>query len=390
MPWMTLTVRAQENREERSGTRNEGPAIMSTSVDTYAHLFPSRRRLHSPARHIQCRILAKGKPTHINAAFWEGRCRNAVQRRIDWMNAGTTGLRWVHGENDGFPGLVLDRYGSTGVMKVYSSAWLPHLAEVGQAIRDVFAPETLVLRTSRNVASAAASAGFPDGSVMWGNLPSEPVVFTENGIRFEADVVRGQKTGFFLDQRDNREWVGTVSEGRNVLNAFSFSGGFSLYAARGGAKSVTDLDISKHALASATRNFHLNSADERIARCLTHQVQADTFEWLASTPNRYDLIVLDPPSLAKKELERARAIEAYRRLARLGWQRLEFDGILLAASCSAHVSESEFVEAVRAGVSDAGGRSVELRRATHPRDHPITFPEAAYLKCIALRSVFRR
>src|SRR5204863_326174 len=127
------------------------------------------------------------------------------------------------------------------------------------------------------------------------------IVFLESGLRFEADVVRGQKTGFFLDQRENRRRVESLARGRTVLNAFSFSGGFSLYAARGGAKSATDLDLSAHALAAAERNFTLNQREPEVARCRHELLQADAFDWLARNAGRkFDLIVLDPPSLAKR------------------------------------------------------------------------------------------
>src|SRR6201999_4409964 len=150
--------------------------------------------------------------------------------------------------------------------------------------------------------------------------------FLESGIRFEADVCHGQKTGFFLDQRENRKAVENLANGRDVLNAFSFSGGFSLYAARGGATSVTDLDISPHALASAKRNFALNQSNPTIARCRHESVQADTFDWLAGNDRNFGLIVLDPPSFAKRETERTGAIRAYEKLAGLGIRHLTRDG----------------------------------------------------------------
>ena len=296
----------------------------------------------------------------------------------------TTGHRWISGENDGLPGLVLDRYASTLVLKLYSGVWLSFLHELLPIFVTEFAPECVVLRLSRNLQQIAAAAGFADGSALHGLLPPVPVVFHETGIAFEADVVKGQKTGFFLDQRENRRWVESVARGRRVLNAFSFSGGFSLYAARGGATSVTDLDISAHALASAARNFGLNKHLQEIERCRHDAVRADAFEWLAgSERSQFGLVVLDPPSLAKRELERAGAIEAYRRLARLGWQQLGPGGILVACSCSAHVSVEEFIGATLHGIRDGGGDPVEIHRAGHPPDHPATFREAFYLKCIA-------
>ena len=183
----------------------------------------------------------------------------------------------------------------------------------------------------------------------------------------------------------------SVARGRRVLNAFSFSGGFSLYAARGGAVGVTNLDISAHALAAAERNFELNGTQSQIRGCPREAVQADAFDWLAAPPKSlFDLVVLDPPSLAKREVEREGAIQAYRRLAKLGWNQLRAQGILAAASCSGHVTAEEFFQATRMGILDAGGEADEIHRSQHPPDHPAAFEEAHYLKCIAFRGAPRR
>lgn len=171
-----------------------------------------------------------------------------------------------------------------------------------------------------------------------------------------------------------------------MLNAFSFSGGFSLYAARGGAKSVTDLDLSKHALESVRRNFSLNQNISAVKSCRHETIQADAFAWLAKNPERkFDLIVLDPPSLAKRESERAAAIQAYGKLARHAVTHLQRDGILVAASCSAHVSAKEFFSVIREAARASRRRFVELETTGHAADHPATFPEANYLKGIYLR-----
>jgi 23S rRNA (cytosine1962-C5)-methyltransferase len=218
-----------------------------------------------------------------------------------------------------------------------------------------------------NMSDAEVLRGAVDGSVQ----------FFENGIRFEADVLRGQKTGFFLDQRENRKIVETLVRDRDVLNAFSFSGGFSVYAARGGARSVTDLDISVHALASARRNFGLNKVES--ARHDT--IQADTFEFLAAKPTRrFGLIILDPPSLAKRESEKQGALGAYRKLVQSALPWLAPNGILVAASCSAHVTPEEFFSTVL-----TASKLKDFRRTENPPDHPATFPEARYLKCIYLK-----
>jgi 23S rRNA (cytosine1962-C5)-methyltransferase len=236
------------------------------------------------------------------------------------------------------------------------------------------------------VQAAFARGGFREGQILAGAPVNGPVVFLETGIRFEADVITGQKTGFFLDQRENRRAVETLARGAEVLNAFSFSGGFSLYAARGGAKSVTDLDISAHALASAERNFALNQNDPAIARCRHETVQANAFDWLQDGPKKmFDLIVLDPPSLAKKEADRAGAIRAYTNLAASALRRLRPRGGLVAASCSAHVSAEEFFAAVRAAATAGGRPHAVLNTSRHAPDHPATFAEAEYLKCLFLR-----
>jgi 23S rRNA (cytosine1962-C5)-methyltransferase len=249
------------------------------------------------------------------------------------------------------------------------------------------AASTLVLRLSRNIqALAREEFGLLDGQVLCGDKPAGCVTFLESGLRFEADVLRGQKTGFFLDQRENRRLVGTLAQGRDVLNAFSFSGGFSLYAARGGAKSVTDLDLSAHALDSAARNFALNQTLPAVAACRHERVQADAFAWLAQKPSRqFGLIVLDPPSLAKREAERTRAIQAYGRLNANGLRWLAPGGVLVSSSCSAHVSAEEFFGAVRQAACKSGRAFVELQTTGHPPDHPATFREGQYLKAVYFR-----
>jgi 23S rRNA (cytosine1962-C5)-methyltransferase len=177
-----------------------------------------------------------------------------------------------------------------------------------------------------------------------------------------------------------------LAPGRRVLNAFSFSGGFSLYAARGGATCVTDLDISPHALAGAKRNFGLNQSEPAVAACRHEIIQAEAFDWLAEHKRRkFDLIILDPPSFAKREAERAGAIRAYGRLAKLGFECLVRGGILVACSCSAHVTTEEFFTAVRQAAAATGRALDELRTTAHAPDHPAAFKEAAYLKAIYLR-----
>ena len=347
--------------------------------------------LFDPDSPIRVRILHAGKPTTIDAAWWQARLDQALVRREGLFDANTTGYRLIHGESDGWPGLVLDRYDTTLVLKIYTAAWLPRLDGLLALFQEKIPCERIVLRLSRNIQAVAErwSPTRRDGEVVFskfaGSETGAPIIFQEHGIRFEADVLRGQKTGFFLDQRENRREVETLARGRRMLNAFSFSGGFSVYAARGGAKSVTDLDISAHALESARRNFALNQNFPGIAACHHETVQADTFAWLEKNPEKFDLIVLDPPSLAKRAAEREGAIHAYERLNSLGIANLARDGILVAGSCSAHVPAAEFFDAVRRAAARSGRRYSELKTAQHPPDHPAGFKEAAYLKVIYFR-----
>ena len=335
---------------------------------------------------IRVRILHAGKPQTIDVAWWQARLGLSLARRRDLFDAQTTGFRLIHGESDGWPGLVLDRYGTTLVLKIYTAVWLPRLDEILVLFKQNISHERLVLRLSRNLGPLAEKQSQRrDGQVLSGASPESPVIFSENGIRFEADVLRGQKTGFFLDQRENRAEVEKLSEGKKVLNAFSFSGGFSVYAARGGAKSVTDLDISAHALGSANRNFSLNQNFPGVAACRHETVQADCFDWLEKATDQFDLIVLDPPSLAKRAAEREGAIRAYERLNLLGITKLSRDGILVAGSCSAHVPAAEFFDVVRRAAGKSGRKFVELKTLQHPPDHPAGFKEAAYLKVIYLK-----
>ena len=341
--------------------------------------------LFDPDSPLRVRVLHAGKPCDLSAAWWEEHLSAPLQRRTALFDSTTTGFRWIHGESDGWPGLVLDRYAETVVLKIYTGAWLPRLGMITELLLSRLHPERLVLRLSRNIQKVAATFKLHDGQVLHGSIPEKPVVFLETGLAFEADVIRGQKTGFFLDQRENRRLVGGLAWGRRVLNAFSFSGGFSLYAAQGGASHVTDLDISAHALASAERNFQLNATLPGVSACQRTAVQADTFEWLDQPGPTYDLIILDPPALAKKAAERAGALNGYARLVRSGLKRLAPRGILVTCSCSAQVSKDDFFSTVLSAGNGSGRKLWELQRALHPPDHPAGFPEAEYLKAIYLK-----
>ena len=340
--------------------------------------------LYDPDSPIRVRVVHTGKPAQIDANWWRAQLEQARSRRAGVFDSQTNGWRWINGESDGFPGLVLDQYAGTFVLKLYSAAWFCRLGEIVSTVCDAFRPERLVLRLSRNIQAAAKREGLRDAAVLFGSEPAGPVIFLESGIRFEADVLKGQKTGFFLDQRENRRIVGELAAGRDVLNAFSFSGGFSLYAARGGARTVTDIDISAHALESARKNFASNA--DAVSGCEHRLIQADVFEWLKEPrPGRFGLIVLDPPSLAKRETDRAASLIAYARLAESGVRYATSGGIVVCCSCSAHVRADEFFDAVRRSALRTGRNVSVLRTTREPADHHASFPEAEYLKAIYLK-----
>jgi 23S rRNA (cytosine1962-C5)-methyltransferase len=376
-PWVFADSVREQNRAGQTGEL----AVIYDRNDKF--LAVGLFDVDSP---IRVRILHAGKPAAIDTAWWTSHLEKTTVRREQLFDATTTGYRLIHGESDGWPGLVLDRYDSTLVLKLYTAAWLPQLDELIELLKATISAERLVLRLSRNI-QAVAEKQFQrrDGQMLFGASPAGAVIFSEHGIRFEADVLRGQKTGFFLDQRENRREVEALARGKKVLNAFSFSGGFSVYAARGGAVSVTDLDISAHALESAKRNFALNQNYASVVACRHETVQADVFKWIESDAGKFDLIVLDPPSLAKRATEREGAIHAYERLNSLGIQKLSRDGILVAGSCSAHVSAMEFFDAVRRAALKSGRKFAELKTKLHPPDHPAGFKEAEYLKVIYLK-----
>lgn len=373
-PWVFAESIKTQNREGEAGEF----VVMYDRRDRFMAIG-----LYDPDSPIRVRILHQGKPATIDRNWWVARACEARERRMGTVfEEGTTGGRWINGESEGFPGMVVDRYADTMVVKLYSAVWLPHWEEIEGVLREVFEPKFLVLRLSRNLIEGARRFGIEED--FRGERGDDVVVFEENGLRFESAVRHGQKTGFFLDQRDNRARVGEMSAGREVLNLFSFSGGFSLYAARGGATRVVDVDISEYALESARRNMALN---EGLDPSTHHGVQADVFEWIEQCREDFDVVIVDPPSLAKRERDRQGAIRMYRRLNGAAMRRVRSGGVLLAASCSAHVSSQEFFGAVRSEAGRSGRQWDELWTAGHAPDHPASFPEAEYLKAVCLQVV---
>lgn len=293
----------------------------------------------------------------------------------------------MHGENDGLPGLVLDRYGDTYVLKLYSSAWFTHLATIVPVIVDTVEPATLVLRLARAV-SASPPGGLHDGMTIHGAEPSGPVHYDELGLHFEADVVRGQKTGAFLDQRDNRALVGSMASGASVLDVFCATGGFSVHAAAGGAVSVLGVDASEPALAAAQRNMALNRTLPAVAACKYETEGGDAFEVMerfGRQHRQYDIVVVDPPSFAQRQSSVPAALAAYGRLTERALRLVAPGGLLVQASCSSRVTAADFAATVRGAAGRAGWDLQVVRQTAEPIDHPVGFAQGAYLKAIFAR-----
>ncbi len=354
-----------------------------------AVIFDDRRRfmaigLYDPASPTRVKVLHHGRPTPIDAEFWRERLRVALAVRARLVDdESTTAFRWVHGENDGLPGLVLDRYGDVTVIKLYSAAWFAHLDAVLGAAQDVLPAQRVVLRLARNV--AADGRASLDGSALVGPLPAQPVRFLERSLTFEADVVHGQKTGHFLDQRDNRARVRRRAAGARVLDVYCCTGGFSVNAAAGGATLVHSIDISAAAVATARRNMDHNRDLSAVRSCHHHDTVGDAMAVMAEMADhgrRFDMVVVDPPSFASRRDQVDGALRAYGRLTQLALRLLEPGGTLVQASCSARVPERTFFDAVDAAAERSGVELTDVSHTAHALDHPVGFSEGAYLKAL--------
>ncbi|MFN2162118.1 MAG: class I SAM-dependent rRNA methyltransferase [Candidatus Promineifilaceae bacterium] len=346
--------------------------------------------LYDPASPIRVRLLVHRQAEQIGPQLFARRLSDAHAVRAPLLQSETNGYRLIHGANDGLPGAVIDRYDDTYVLKLYSTAWVPRLRALLDELVSLVSPHRIVLRLSRQLQKRPQELyGLTDGLVLLGNQLKGAVTFLENGLLFEADVLHGQKTGFFLDQRENRQRVGDLAAGKTVLNAFSYSGGFSLYAARGGALAVIDVDQSVEALTAARRHFALNSGLPQVAAARHKVLQGDVFAVLpelAAEGRQFDVVILDPPAFARRKSEVERALSAYGHLARLGLAVLKPGGTLVASSCSSRITAEMFYDLVNQAARGAGRPLQEMERTAHGLDHPITFREGAYLKTLFARA----
>jgi 23S rRNA (cytosine1962-C5)-methyltransferase len=358
------------------------------------------RGFYDPHSHIAVRVLTLDPAEGVGPHFWRSRIARAIALRRAYAPfsdpAQTDCARLVHGENDGLPGVVVDLYGKFAVLKLYSAGLVPHRAGIVEAVRGEIALEGVYGRDEEareetgddEDSTAEAEAGrAPRGRVLWGREPPEHLVVREKGVVLAVDVRAGQKTGFFLDQRENRFALRRYAKGvGSALNCFSYTGGFSLALALHGAAKVTSVDRDAAALLLARKNFELNGLDPE-----GHAfVAADVLEDLAARrerAERFDLVVLDPPAYAKTQKAVPAAIDGYASLHRAALAVLRPGGILATASCSARVAPEEFLSAIREAAIKSRADLTLLEERRQPPDHPvrIAFPEGRYLKFFVFR-----
>lgn len=352
------------------------------------HRFVARGYF-DPFSAIAVRVLTLDPKVTIDEAFFAARVQRCVTARHELIElSGTNAFRLIHGEGDGLPGVIVDLYAGFAVLKLYSAGLTPYRPLIVDALaRAVPGLQGIVGRDEVGRDDADVDEEKGNGKVLWGEAPPNPLTIEERGAKFLVDVYAGQKTGFFLDQRENRFLIRRLAKGRDVLNCFCFSGGFSVNAALGGAKSVFSVDQDADAIALARENFPLNGIEPASHDFLA----ADVFELLESFKQErrtFDLVILDPPAFAKSQKAVEGAVAGYASLNRQALALLRPGGLVATASCSARVTQQMFLDAVREGAFNAGVDLTLVEERYQPPDHPIRlqFPEGRYLKFLVLQS----
>ncbi|HYG70174.1 MAG TPA: class I SAM-dependent rRNA methyltransferase [Anaeromyxobacteraceae bacterium] len=347
------------------------------------------RGYYDPHSAIAVRILTRDAAEAIDDAFWRRRVARAIALRRELVH-GTTGWRMVHGESDGLPGVVADRYDRFAVLKLYSAGLTPHRGAIVEALRAE--AEDLAGVYGRDEIPRdddEEEGGAPQGRVLWGAEPPERIAIDEGGLVVLVDVRKGQKTGHFLDQRENRRMVRALAHGRpEALNLFSYTGGFSVAAALGGAKHVVSVDVDRDAIALARENFRANGLDAADHAFAAEDV-SDMLGRYRKEGRRFDLVVCDPPAFAKSQKAVDSAVAGYASLNRAALQVVSPGGLLVTCSCSARVSSEMFFDAVKEGAFKARLEVQVVGETRQPADHPVAmqFREGRYLKCLVLRRV---
>lgn len=321
----------------------------------------------------------------IDNAFFRNRLNKAYTMRLSLglVNPNNNTYRLVHGEGDGLPGLIIDMYGNTAVLQAHSVGMHESRSMILDALREVIPSETLQNVYYKSEGTLPFKADIsPEDDYIFGGKNADAIAI-ENGLKFNIDWLKGQKTGFFVDQRDNRSLLESYSHNRHVLNMFCYTGGFSVYALRGGAQTVHSVDSSAKAVMLAENNVKLNFANDS-----HHTAYAeDAFKFLRqSQQDAYDLMILDPPAFAKHREAVNNALQGYKKLNLAAIQKIASGGILFTFSCSQVISKEQFRLAVFSAAAISGRNVRILHQLTQPADHPINIyhPEGEYLKGLVL------
>jgi len=349
-------------------------------------VFTSENRFiavgHYQIGSIAVRVLSF-KDIPIDQEYWRSRLQSALNMRVAIGVADrsdNTTYRLVHGEGDHLPGLVIDCYGQTAVMQAHSVGMHVCRQEIAQALAEVMGSRIAnIYYKSETTLPFKADLGQENGFLLG---DSKENVALENGLSFHVDWLKGQKTGFFVDQRDNRSLLEHYAKGRSVLNMFCYTGGFSVYAMRGGASQVHSVDSSAKAIELTRQNIELNFPGDARHEAFCE----DAFKYLDANDHKYDLIILDPPAFAKHRAALRNALKGYTRLNVKGFERIKQGGILFTFSCSQVVTKEHFRNAVFTAAAQAGRKVRILHQLHQPADHPINIyhPEGEYLKGLVL------
>ncbi len=317
--------------------------------------------------------------TLFDEAYWEYKISSAITLRNTFISQNTNAYRLIHAEGDFFPGLIIDIYANTAVVQILHKG-VQLISEIlFKILNDKGFPFIFIKQKEhhRNNDNVTIEKGWYKGKPN----PSHPIQIIENGIKFEIDVVNGQKTGFFIDQRDNRQLLKTLSKNKTVLNTFSYTGGFSLYALAGDASKVVSVDVSKDATASCINNIELNHFTKHKA------IAADCFDYLKEMPSdEFDIIVLDPPAFAKTSKAVSQAARGYKEINLKALSKIKKGGLIFTYSCSQYISPDLFRKIVFGAVVDSGRNVQILKQLSQGSDHPISIfhPEGEYLKGLLL------
>lgn len=362
--------------------RIEGNPEEGEVVDVYTLKNEFIARGHYQIGSIAVRVLTF-KEEKINAEFWKNKLRIAydLRKSIHLTNREDNDtFRLVHGEGDNLPGLVVDVYGKTAVMQAHSAGMHLNRMDIANAIMEVTEGRIENIYYKSETTLPYKADLFPENGFLIGGSPEN--IACEYGLKFHVDWLKGQKTGFFVDQRENRALLEKYAQGRNVLNMFCYTGGFSFYAMRGGANLVHSVDSSAKAIELTKKNVELNFPGDK-----RHEAYAeDAFKFLDQMGDQYDLIILDPPAFAKHRDALRNALQGYRKLNAKAFEKIKPGGILFTFSCSQAVSKENFRTAVFTAAA-MSGRSVKiLHQLTQPADHPVSIyhPEGEYLKGLVL------